>query len=75
MLTIEETFTRNSWAERNAFDSTNKMFPKFSDEEVAKATKMEVWGTTFDHPGADFCEFRLINEKDEIILKTRVDGY
>jgi len=72
---IEEAFTREDEASRQAFDSTNKMFPKFSDEQVEQATRMEVWGSTFTNPEPDHCEFRLLNDKNEIICKRRVEGY
>jgi hypothetical protein len=48
--------------------------PRFSDEEVDKSDKLEVWGTSFDDEGDDYCEFRLLKE-NEIISTKRVDGY
>jgi hypothetical protein len=49
-------------------------FPKFTLDEVKDADKMEHWGSSFNDPGDDFNEFRVI-KNDEIILTKRVDGY
>jgi hypothetical protein len=49
-------------------------FPKFTLDEVKEAERLEVWGSSFNDPGDDFCEFRVI-KNNETILTKRVDGY
>jgi hypothetical protein len=50
------------------------MGPGFAVEQVRRATRMEVWGSSFDTPGADYCEFRLF-DGDVLIDRKRVGGY
>jgi len=48
--------------------------PGFDQETVEQADSMQVWGSSFDDPGADFVEFQLFNG-DKMIAKKRVGGY
>ena len=54
----------------------NKIFLRDSvPAEVAKeADRLEVWGSSFQDDGADFCEFRFF-KNDQLIHKVKVDGY
>lgn len=49
--------------------------PKFDKITAARAAKMEVWGSSFNDDGEDFCEFRLFNEKGTQIATKRVTGF
>jgi hypothetical protein len=71
---IEESFTKEDEGSLNAFLETNRLFPKFPDYLIEKATKMELWGSSFKDPGPDFCEFRLF-EGEELIGTKVVQGY
>lgn len=46
----------------------------FTYEQVAKAEKLEVWGTEIKDAGDDYCEFRLFS-KGVIIDRKKVMGY
>lgn len=48
--------------------------PAFTDEQINQADKLEVWGSSFNDPGDDFCEFRLM-KNNKIIFSKRVDGF
>jgi len=47
---------------------------KFSDDEIAQADRMEVWGSSFKDPGPDFCEYRLVKD-GETFAKQRTEAY
>jgi hypothetical protein len=36
---------------------------------------MEVWGTSFDDPGPDYCDFRLKDQDGNVLACKRVNGY
>lgn len=40
-----------------------------------KAARMEVWGSNFNEPGPDYCEFRLYDVAGIVVDRRRVDGY
>jgi hypothetical protein len=48
--------------------------PGFTDEEIASASKMEVWATTFNH-ASEFVDFYLIDAAGELTHVKRVMGY
>ena len=48
--------------------------PEFTPKQAGAADKMEVWGSSFDDPGPDFCEFRLL-QANQIVATKRVAGY
>ena len=53
------------------------MFVSFSDADIEKADRLEVWGTKFNESSEftdDHCEFRLMNG-DNVIAKRIVEGY
>ena len=50
------------------------MIPKFNDNHISEADRMEVWASSFKDDSSDFCEFRLI-KNNEIIANERVSGY
>lgn len=44
--------------------------------EIPEGTvRMEVWGSSFDDPGPDFCEFRLMAADGSVLASKRVAGY
>lgn len=49
--------------------------PGFHSARIAEAHKMEIWGSGFKDEGADFCEFRLIDNKGRTMQKRRISGY
>jgi len=52
-----------------------KPFGPGVDQAMAdKATVMEIWGSVFNEPGPDFCEF-VIKAGDVEIARERVEGY
>jgi len=42
---------------------------------AGRADRMEVWGSSFDDNGPDFCEFRLFDAQGNLIAVNRVAGY
>ena len=49
--------------------------PGFQAAKLEKADHMEVWGSGFSDPGADYCEFRLFDAEGQKIASRRVEGY
>jgi hypothetical protein len=49
--------------------------PGASSDVVARADRMEMWGSSFDASGPDFCEFRLFDALGDLIAVQRVAGY
>lgn len=47
---------------------------KFTDEEVARAERLDVLGSAFSDPGDDWCEYRLVFSETEVKAH-RVAGY
>jgi len=66
---LEETYT-DPRTMKSPFFSV-----EFSDEEVAHATRLEWWASSFDDPGPDFNEYRLVDDDGKIIAKRIVQGY
>lgn len=48
--------------------------PGFTAKQAAAAEAVEVWGSSFNDPGADFNEFRLIVE-GTVTERVRINGY
>lgn len=46
----------------------------FADELVQQADRLEIHGSSFSDPGADWCEFQLL-EGDKCLASQRVAGY
>ena len=49
--------------------------PAFTEEEANQAAFYEVWGSSFNDPGPDFCEFKLLDKDKNIIKTKRIAGY
>jgi len=49
--------------------------PQFGLDKIAKAAKLEVWGSSFDDPGADWCRFDLFDQNGERIASQTTPGY
>jgi hypothetical protein len=49
--------------------------PGLPDNVVSRVEKLEVVGSSFDDPGADWCEFRAYDADGELITCRRVMGY
>ena len=45
------------------------------DDVVSRTEKLEVIGSSFDDPGADWCEFRAYDADGRLITSRRVTGY
>ena len=69
MHKISETTDRASMTSPPPFG------PGFTEADLEGAVRMEVWGTKFDNPGPDYCEFRLFDADGAQIASRRVDGY
>lgn len=67
-----KTYTDEKSIRTNAFGPFTPDFPK---DEVAQAVKLEIWGSDYDEPGGDYCEFRLIGKDGVQISAARVSGY
>jgi hypothetical protein len=48
--------------------------PAFDLDKAEQADKLEVWGSSANDSGPDYCEFRLIKD-NETIFTERVGGY
>ncbi len=45
------------------------------DSEIADLVdRLEMWGSSFEDSGADYCEIRLYSD-DNLILIKRIEGY
>lgn len=49
--------------------------PQFDDANVEKAVKLEVWGSSCNDPGPDWCRFDLIDSEGERITTRTTPGY
>jgi hypothetical protein len=49
--------------------------PAFAPEIVARTERLEVHGSSFKDPGADFCEFRAFDAEGTLIATKRMEGY
>jgi hypothetical protein len=49
--------------------------PGVCREVAERAAKMQVWGSSFNDPGDDFCEFVLLDANGVVIDRRRVAGY
>jgi len=69
MHKVSETKNKGEMTEAAPFG------PGFPGAKVEVAERMEVWGSGFNDPGPDFCEFRLFDAEGRKIASRRVDGY
>ena len=44
-------------------------------EKAAEFDRLEIWGTDYSDPGADFCEFRVFRKDEETCTVYTVPGY
>jgi hypothetical protein len=50
--------------------------PGFRAEEIPETTdRLEVWASSFNDPGSDYCEFRLVDKKGNTLATRRIEGY
>lgn len=50
--------------------------PGFKQEEIpGDAVNLEVWASSYDDAGDDFCEFRLVDAKGNTLVSRKVEGY
>lgn len=62
-------------AARELAASSPPFGPGFRDDVVSRVETVEVWGTSFDDPGQDFCEFRALDAAGSEIGRIRIGGY
>ena len=43
--------------------------------DIENIDRVEIYGTDIDDPGADYCEFRVIDKKEKVIAVRREEGY
>lgn len=43
--------------------------------DLASIDRVEIFGTDIDDPGDDYCEFRVIDNKDKVLAVRREMGY
>lgn len=48
--------------------------PGFVRAEVAGSDRLEIWGSSFNDPGPDFCEFRFYKGAEPVVTGN-VPGY
>ena len=49
--------------------------PQFDAETLSKGVKLEVWGSSFNDPGPDWCRFDLIDGEGTRIASHTEPGY
>ncbi len=49
--------------------------PAFDPEIIAKTETLEIHGSDFKDPGADYCEFRAFDAEGTLIATKRMEGY
>jgi hypothetical protein len=60
---------------RKAARTPRPFGPGLPDSVVSRSEKLEVVGSSFDDPGADWCEFRAYDADSQLIASRRVMGY
>lgn len=48
---------------------------KVPQSSIEASDKVEVWGTTFDDAGSDYCEWRFFKGDKEVAPRHRINGY
>ena len=61
--------------EKQAMQQPAPFGPGVPGDVAARTDRVEVWGSSFDDNGADFCEFRLFDAQGNLIAVNRVAGY
>ena len=49
--------------------------PKFDEADVAKASVLKIWGSSFNDPGADWCRYELLDQDGNVFESRTVSGY
>ena len=49
--------------------------PGFPDAVTARTERLEVWGSSFNDPGHDFCLFRAFDAAGQMVAERRIAGY
>lgn len=62
-------------AARELAGSPPPLGPAFGPGVASQTETIEVWGTSFDDPGRDFCEFRAMDAAGREIGRMRLGGY
>ena len=47
---------------------------RFSEEHIHKATALQIWGSSVDDAGADYCDVVLLSGQHELD-RVRIPGY
>jgi hypothetical protein len=68
MHLMRSTTSKNQMLEPSPFG------PGFAPEEVERAEYMEIWGSSFDESGTDYCLFKLFKNGENFAVQ-RVHGY
>ena len=58
---------------RSFCETTLKMNP--AEFDLAAVNRVEVFGTSIDDPGEDYCEYRVIDCHDKVMVVRREAGY
>jgi hypothetical protein len=69
MHLVETVKDRDQMCEKPPFGAG---FPR---ELAEKADHMEWWGSSFDDPGDDYNEYKLVGANGQVIATKRVAGY
>jgi hypothetical protein len=74
---VSKTVVSESGREALVREATSRppFGPGFSEEELEGAEVLEVHGSSFSDPGPDYCEFRLLDAKGEVLKTRQVGGY
>ena len=46
-----------------------------STVEAAAVSRLEMWGSSFKDPGADWCELKAFDAQGALLKSRRVEGY
>lgn len=49
--------------------------PGFTAADLAAASTLQIWGSSFNDPGEDWCEYRLFDAQGRQIGSRRLGGY
>ncbi len=71
---LYDTFEGNETI-RKELKGMYSMKPKFAEEDLEKAEKMEFHASKFTDPGGDFMEIRLFDSEGNVITTKRTEGY
>ena len=49
--------------------------PQFEDADVAKASVLKIWGSSFTDPDGDWCRFDLLDQDGKCFKSRTIAGY